>query len=186
MCAFHTCTNFVKIHDSPVVPEAICLTSFLRYDVERRDLQIQKFTTHPDPTLNFSTVTLPTQTHGYRYTHRYLVLFGIFSFMCQRINRFRNVYRNTTRHRASTLANILHSYYVAILRGGGKLVGWLEFNVPFQHKCGYVRDEGKLVTTVRVMLPYQGNPCTDCKSAQQCTTRGHPLPLPQVTSVSVQ
>jgi len=22
------------------------------------------------------------------------------------------------------------------------LVGWLEFNVPFQHKCGYIRDEG--------------------------------------------
>jgi len=29
-------------------------------------------------------------------------------------------------------------------------VGWLEFNVPFQHKYG---DEGKIVTiTVRVML----------------------------------
>jgi len=33
------------------------------------------------------------------------------------------------------------------------LVGWLEFNVFFQHKYGYIRVEGKLVTTVRVMLP---------------------------------
>jgi len=31
-----------------------------------------------------------------------------------------------------------------------------------------------------------GGPGTDCKSAQLCTTRGHPLPLPQVTSGSVQ
>jgi len=37
-------------------------------------------------------------------------------------------------------------------RGGGKLAGWLEFNVPFQQKYGYIRDEGKIVTTVRVML----------------------------------
>jgi len=35
----------------------------------------------------------------------------------------------------------------------GWLVGWLEFNVPFEHKYGYIRDKGKLVTTVRVMLP---------------------------------
>jgi len=26
-------------------------------------------------------------------------------------------------------------------RRSGWLVGWLEFNVPFQHKCGYIRDE---------------------------------------------
>jgi len=26
----------------------------------------------------------------------------------------------------------------------GWLVGWLEFNVPFQHKYGYIRDEGTL------------------------------------------
>jgi len=42
-------------------------------------------------------------------------------------------------------------------RGGklvGWLVGWLKFNVTFQHKYdGYNRDEGKLVTTVRIMLP---------------------------------
>ena len=35
-------------------------------------------------------------------------------------------------------------------------------------------------------LPHQCNPCSDCKSAQQCTTRGHPLPLLQVTSGSMQ
>jgi len=29
-------------------------------------------------------------------------------------------------------------------------------------------------------------PCTDCKSAQQCTTTVHILPFPQVTSRSVQ
>jgi len=28
----------------------------------------------------------------------------------------------------------------------GWLVGWLEFNVPFQHKFGYIRKEGKIVT----------------------------------------
>jgi len=26
---------------------------------------------------------------------------------------------------------------------GERAVGWLEFNVPFQHKYGYIRDEGK-------------------------------------------
>ena len=29
-----------------------------------------------------------------------------------------------------------------------------------------------LTFRVRVMLPWQRNPCIDCKSAQQCTTRG--------------
>jgi len=24
---------------------------------------------------------------------------------------------------------------------GGRLVGWLEFNIPFQHKYGYIREE---------------------------------------------
>ena len=27
----------------------------------------------------------------------------------------------------------------------GKLIGWLEFNVPFQHKYGYIRDEDKVI-----------------------------------------
>ena len=31
-----------------------------------------------------------------------------------------------------------------------------------------------------VMLPQQRNLCPDCKSAQQCTTRGHPLPFPKL------
>jgi len=35
------------------------------------------------------------------------------------------------------------------------------------------------------MLSQQRNSCTDCKSVQQCTTRGHPLPFPPVTSGSV-
>jgi len=35
------------------------------------------------------------------------------------------------------------------------------------------------------MLPYQRNPCTNCKSAQHCTTRGHSIPFAQVTSWSV-
>ena len=43
-----------------------------------------------------------------------------------------------------------------------------------------------LTFRVRVMLPQQRNPCIDCKFAKQCTTRGHPLPLPQITSGSVQ
>ena len=47
-------------------------------------------------------------------------------------------------------------------------------------------DGRKLVTGVRVILPQQRNPCPDCKSSQQCTTRGQPLPRPQVTSGSVQ
>ena len=29
----------------------------------------------------------------------------------------------------------------ASYRLGARLVGWLEFNVPFQHKYGYIRDE---------------------------------------------
>jgi len=34
------------------------------------------------------------------------------------------------------------------------------------HKVVMSRDGRKLVTRVRVMLPYQRNPCPDCKSAQ--------------------
>jgi len=58
---------------------------------------------------------------------------------------------------------------------------------PAEHSHYVVisRDERKLVTRVRVMLPQRRNPCTDCKSAQQCTTRGQPLPRLQVTSGSV-
>ena len=29
-----------------------------------------------------------------------------------------------------------------------RLVGWLEFNVQFQHKCGYIRDEDALSIAV--------------------------------------
>jgi len=38
--------------------------------------------------------------------------------------------------------------------GGCHLVGWLEFNVPFQHKYGYIRDDvcGYLVYYVFVIL----------------------------------
>ena len=36
------------------------------------------------------------------------------------------------------------------------------------------------------MMSYQQKPCTDCKSAQQCTTRGHLLPFPQLTSRFMQ
>ena len=32
----------------------------------------------------------------------------------------------------------------------GWFVGWLEF-ILFQHKYGYIRDEGKLVTTVLLL-----------------------------------
>ena len=39
---------------------------------------------------------------------------------------------------------------------------------------------------ISIVLPQQRNLCTDSKSAQQCRTRGLPLPLPQVTSGSVQ
>jgi len=42
-----------------------------------------------------------------------------------------------------------------------------------------------LTLRARVMLPTQPV-YTDCKSALYCTTRGHPLPLSQVTSGSVQ
>jgi len=30
---------------------------------------------------------------------------------------------------------------VTLYTPSGWLVGWLEFNVPFQHKYGYIRDE---------------------------------------------
>ena len=50
------------------------------------------------------------------------------------------------------------------------------------------RDGRKLVTRVRALCCHSNTThnTTDCKSAQQCTTSGHPLPLPQVTSGSVQ
>ena len=47
------------------------------------------------------------------------------------------------------------------------------------------RDGRKIVTRVHVMLLWQRNPCPDCKSTTYCTTRGQPLPHPQVTSGSV-
>jgi len=61
------------------------------------------------------------------------------------------------------------------------LVGWLKFNVTFQHKYdGYIRDEGKLVSTICVMLPQQCNPRTDCKSTQYCTIKGIPCHSPKL------
>jgi len=39
-----------------------------------------------------------------------------------------------------------------------------------------------LTFRIRVMLSQRRYLCTDCKSAQYCTTKGHPLPFPQVTS----
>jgi len=37
-----------------------------------------------------------------------------------------------------------------------------------------------LTFRVRAMLPQQHNSCTDRKSAQYSTTRGHPLPSPNL------
>jgi len=37
-----------------------------------------------------------------------------------------------------------------------------------------------LTFRVHVMLPSQRNPCTDCKSAQWCTTRGIPYQSPKL------
>jgi len=31
------------------------------------------------------------------------------------------------------------------------MVGWLEFNVPFQHKYGYIRDEHMMVSNLYVV-----------------------------------
>jgi len=45
--------------------------------------------------------------------------------------------------------------------------------------------ENSLTTTRHRALPQQRNPCTDCKSAQQCTTRGHALPDPSYIRVGV-
>ena len=42
------------------------------------------------------------------------------------------------------------------------------------------RDKRKLVTRARVILTQQRNPCTDCKSAQQCTTRGNLYHAPKL------
>jgi len=39
---------------------------------------------------------------------------------------------------------------------------------------------------IQAMMSQQRNPCTDCKSAQQCTTRRHFLPFPKVICRSVQ
>jgi len=45
------------------------------------------------------------------------------------------------------------------------LVGWVEFNVPFQHKCGYIRDEPNVCVQVmppqKLRQPYSGS----CKMA---------------------
>jgi len=38
----------------------------------------------------------------------------------------------------------------------------------------------RLHSAFGTMLSWQRNPCTDCKSAQQCITRGHPLPFPKL------
>ena len=74
---------------------------------------------------------------------------------------------NETRHRASTellltfrvrtmfsYREVEASLLVGWLVGwmDGWMVSWLEFNVTFQHNYGYIRDEVKLVTTVRVIL----------------------------------
>ena len=57
--------------------------------------------------------------------------------------------------------------------------GWLEFNVPFQHKYGYIRDEGKVIiyTIYKILSStvchfrldfYTGIP--NCRLAAACVT----------------
>jgi len=46
------------------------------------------------------------------------------------------------------------------------------------HNQAYSEYTHSLTFRVRAVLSLQRNPCTDCKSAQQCTTRGHPQPFP--------
>jgi len=50
---------------------------------------------------------------------------------------------------------------------GGKLVGWLEFNVPFQCKYGYIRDElecGPMPNVMVALLNIGGALCSTPQS----------------------
>jgi len=49
-----------------------------------------------------------------------------------------------------------------------------------------IRTRHRASTSTHWHFASQRNPCTNCKSAQLCTTRGHPLQFHRVTSGSVQ
>jgi len=58
--------------------------------------------------------------------------------------------------------------------------GVSEYKHIFSRSALYAFAVYKAITLHTCMSSRQRNPCTDCKSAQYCTTRGHPLPLPKL------
>jgi len=92
---------------------------------------------------------LTLKRHG-RFLEQLQIMLGLL------LNEALDRAQNATRHRASTEHSLTFRVRTMLSHReveASLLFGWLEFNVPFQHKYGYIRDEGKLVTTVHVMLP---------------------------------
>jgi len=56
---------------------------------------------------------------------------------------------------SSVIKARLHTTTTTLILHGGGLVGWLDFNVPFQHKYGYIRDDGGDLTAT--VGPHQFN-----------------------------
>jgi len=80
----------------------------------------------------------------------------------------------TKRHRLQTYTDRQADRIIAILRPP-----------PYRMaEANNVINQARASTSTRLhsafgtMLSWQRSPCTDCKSAQQCTTRGHPYHSP--------
>jgi len=76
-------------------------------------------------------------------------------------------HRATTKHSLTFRVRTMLSYReVETSLLVGWLVGCLEFNLPFQHKYGYIRDELQDCNYASRYVAIATQPCTDCKSAQ--------------------
>ena len=69
-----------------------------------------------------------------------------------------------------------------VLLYGWLLVGWLEFNVPFQHKYGYIRDEALLYSILYCTAESNVTPVVSKFSTCACLLTKANIDLTQVTS----
>jgi len=62
---------------------------------------------------------------------------------------------NVIRHRLDVCHAFIHGASVRIYDAGLK-VGWLQFNVLFQHKYGYIRDDANLKCAAHRLIENTG------------------------------
>ena len=79
---------------------------------------------------------------------------------------------------------IFPSFHSGTVRG--LLCNWSTAEIKPGIQVTSTGTEHSLTFRVLAILSYKRNPCTGCKSTRYCTTAGHHLPFPQLTSGSVQ